>query len=213
MDRRPASIKDSGRKRSSRYWLRGWMFLSRSNALRRRVEGSVSCCHCRLRLIRSATQLGPDFAVNSFSNRPFLQFIRSVRSRRTCIESTSSEVDRPHLTPSPQPQREAQPKAAKTGPPPTARIHRPGRRPPAPRSGRTAVPNAGKGALARGSRQDRAQVRRPDFPLHEDAGPARFGHRGLERQIPAIALLHDRAARPSPKRPAAKARFLNASSR
>ena len=30
--------------------------------------------------------------------------------------------------------------------------------------GRTAVPNAGKGEVARGSRQDRAQVRRPDFP-------------------------------------------------
>src|SRR6202049_1571694 len=30
-------------------------------------------------LIRSATHFGPDFAVNSFSNRPFLQFIRSAK--------------------------------------------------------------------------------------------------------------------------------------
>jgi hypothetical protein len=64
--------------------------------------------------------------------------------------------------------------------------HRPGRKPPAPRIGRTAVPGAGKGELASGSRQDRAQVRRTDFPLHEDAGPSRFGHRGLE-QLPNLA--------------------------
>jgi hypothetical protein len=35
---------------------------------------------CRLQLIRSATQLGPDIAVYSFSNRPFLQFIRSANA-------------------------------------------------------------------------------------------------------------------------------------
>jgi hypothetical protein len=71
------------------------------------------------------------------------------------------------------------------------------------------VPGAGKAELASGSRQDRAQVRRPDFPLPEDAGPSRFGHRGLEHQIPAIALLHDRAARPLPKRQQQKQEFLN----
>ena len=38
-------------------------------------------------------------------------------------------------------------------------------------------------------RQERAQVWRPDFYLHEDAGASRFGHRGLERQIPSLALL------------------------
>src|SRR4029077_9522276 len=65
-----------------------------------------------------------------------------------------------------------------------------GRKPTAPRGGRTGAPGAGKGELASGSRQDRAQVRRPDLLLHEDAGPSRFGHRGLEHQIPAIALLH-----------------------
>jgi hypothetical protein len=37
---------------------------------------------CRLQLIRSATHFGPDFAVNSFSNRPFLQFIRSAGDGR-----------------------------------------------------------------------------------------------------------------------------------
>jgi hypothetical protein len=33
-----------------------------------------------LQLIRSATQLEPDFAFNSFSNPPFLQFIRSANA-------------------------------------------------------------------------------------------------------------------------------------
>jgi hypothetical protein len=32
-----------------------------------------------LQLIRSATQFGPDFAFNSFSNRPFLQLNRSAK--------------------------------------------------------------------------------------------------------------------------------------
>ena len=32
---------------------------------------------------------------------------------------------------------------------------------------------------------------RPDFRLHEDAGPSTFGHRGFERKIPALALLRD----------------------
>jgi hypothetical protein len=71
----------------------------------------------------------------------------------------------------------------------------PWKKPPAPRSGRTAVPDAGKGELGSGPRQERAQVRRPDYHLHEDAGPVQFGHRGVERQIPALDLLHDRAQR------------------
>jgi hypothetical protein len=35
---------------------------------------------CHLHLIRSATHLGPDFAYNSFSNPPFLPFIRSANA-------------------------------------------------------------------------------------------------------------------------------------
>jgi hypothetical protein len=72
-----------------------------------------------------------------------------------------------------------------------------------------AVPGAGKGELASDSRQDRAQLRRPDFPLHEDAGPNRFGHRGLEHQYLQSPCCMTELHAPLPERQQQKQEFLN----
>ena len=40
-------------------------------------------------------------------------------------------------------------------------------------------------------------------------GEARFGHRGLERQIPALALLHDRAVLPFTETPGRKGKSFS----
>ena len=54
-----------------------------------------------------------------------------------------------------------------------------------------------KKRLASRPRQDRHAVWRPDFRIHEDARPSRPGDCGLERQVTAFSLLHDRAVHPS----------------
>jgi len=44
----------------------------------RKQSGKGGSCH--LQFIRSTVHLEPDFAFNSFSNPPFLQFIRSANA-------------------------------------------------------------------------------------------------------------------------------------
>jgi hypothetical protein len=54
---------------SSSKFSRAWQ--ENPNGSHKTTLESGSFCRCRLQLIRSATQLGPDFAFNSFSNPPF----------------------------------------------------------------------------------------------------------------------------------------------